>query len=352
MKKTWILRQELYKSLHRWPSMIAMLALGCVVGFIFSFIWSPNYRAISEVYVGLNPYRTYEDNAFLALIKPKYSNLDNYLFWQMAQLEEVAYLGQYLQESLAELQMVDPYWKNETEERFREMIKVDWRTAGKWNFIVENPKAEYAEQAVKIWSEIVKKRTENAVLSAQETFMIDQELTVIQAEKLNAQLRKEELQRTMIAINIWKEAVRDTTPNNPVNAKTHWEILNIVTLSADFSPIWQNILQQQPIPGSPLENYYEWIDQVSSIIQSEIVTLEQKISSLDGKTNQLSDLYTYKNDISLGLSPNLAIEKIVHQKPRIVRPTSAFILIGGITGLLGWILYQLVMISRNAAYDK
>jgi hypothetical protein len=261
-------------------------------------------------------------------------------------------LEQFLQETLAELQSMDTEWKNVTEEELREMIKVDWRAAGKWSFIVENPNSKFAEQVAKIWSEIVIEKTENAVLSAQETFMIDQELAALQAEKLNAQLRKEELQRTLISVKNWEETVRDIAPTKPITIEDHWNIINIVTLRANFTPSWQNILQLQPIPSSPLENYHKWIDQVSSVIQIEIVTLEQKISSLNERIIQLSDLYTFKNDMSLGLSPNLVIEKIVYHKARIVRPTSTSILIGGITGLLCWILCQLVIITKYAAYDK
>jgi len=203
MKKTWSLQQELIKLFHQWHIMILIVGMGCLAGWMISYIYPSKYRAISEVYVALNPYRTYSDTTFLALTHPKYSNLDNYLFWQMSQLEEVSYIGVIVNESLNQLQQIDPYWKTITEENFREMLEVDWRAAGKWSFIVEHYDAEHAEQAAIIWSDFASNTVKNAVIAAQDTFMIDQELQSIEDKKIEAQLRFEKLQQTKKSIQDW-----------------------------------------------------------------------------------------------------------------------------------------------------
>jgi hypothetical protein len=348
VKRTWSLQIELYKIFHQWHIMLLVIGLGCLVGWLTSYIFPSKFRSISEVYVGFNPYRTYSDTDFLALTKPKYSNLDNYLFWQMAQLEEVAYLKEIVNESLTQLQNKNPYWKNISEENFQEMLGVDWRSAGKWSFIVENSNEEHAEEAVVIWSEIVKETAKNAVVASQETFMIDQELQSIQDKLIELKLREVKLQRTQISIQNWKYSIQEFEPDQAIDKEYEWEIINIVTLAADFTPIWQNLLENQPTSDCSINNYFQWIEQVLSIIDLEINSIRNEISSLEKKDDEISKVYSEISNKSLGLSPNLTIEKTIDQKPKLIRPTSTLSIIGGSIGLLTWFLIKLVSIAGFA----
>jgi hypothetical protein len=49
-----------------------------------SYAWPSHSRATSQIYLALNPYRRYSDAMFEALANPRYSNLDNYQYWQMS----------------------------------------------------------------------------------------------------------------------------------------------------------------------------------------------------------------------------------------------------------------------------
>lgn len=327
--------------------MLALFALGCLLGIAFSFVWSPYYRAISEIYVALNPYRTFSDSTFLALTKPKYSNLDNYLFWQMAQLEESVYLDQYIQETLRKLQQTDPYWKDITEDQFRAMLNSDWRTAGKWSLIVENKDAEYANQAAKTWSETVKEGTDLAVLSARNTFMLDEELKAISEERLQSKLRIEELQSTNETLLSWLDSTSEMALDQQLQPAERWELLAMVTQPALFTPSWQTILNQQPPHDSLIEDYVQWVEQIFPIVENELNSLEERITLLDGQYEQIAGQYSNEADKSLGLSPNLAIEEVYHHPPKIIRPTSTLALIGGVLGLLIWVLTQLVIITKQ-----
>jgi hypothetical protein len=347
VKRTWNLREELYQSLHRWPTMLALFAVGCLLGVAFSYVWPPYYRAISEIYVALNPYRTYSDSTFLALTKPKYSNLDNYLFWQMAQLEESVYIEEYIQETLTKLRQTDPYWKDVTEDQFRAMLDSDWRTAGKWSLIVQNKNAEHAEQAARTWSETVKEGTDLAILSARDTFMLDEELKTISEKRLQSKLRTEELHSTQEALLSWLDANSETELDQQLQPAERWELLAKVVQPALFTPSWQSILEQQPPPKAPIENYLQWVEQILPIIEIELASLEERITSLDEQYEQISVQYSIEADNSLGLSPNLAIEEVHQHPPKIIRPTSTLALIGGILGLLIWVLTQLVMITKQ-----
>jgi len=346
VKRTWSLQKELYKIFHQWHIMLLVIGLGCLVGWLTSYIFPSKFRSISEVYVGFNPYRTYSDTDFLALTKPKYSNLDNYLFWQMAQLEEVAYLKEIVNESLTQLQNKNPYWKNISEENFQEMLGVDWRSAGKWSFIVENSNEEHAEEAVVIWSEIVKETAKNAVVASQETFMIDQELQSIQDKLIELKLREVKLQRTQISIQNWKYSIQEFEPDQAIDKEYEWEIINIVTLAADFTPAWQNLLENRPISVYTKNNYINWLDQVFSTIDLELNSIYDEILILEQKDDELGKVYTEISNRSLGLSPNLTIENTINHKPKLIRPKSTLTLIGGCVGLLTFFFIRLLSIAE------
>jgi len=352
VKRTWRLQQELYKLFHQWHIMILIVGIGFFVGWMISYICPSKYRAISEIYVALNPYRTYSDTTFLALTHPKYSNLDNYLFWQMSQLEEVVYLSAIVNESLNQLQQIDPYWKTITEENFREMLEVDWRAAGKWSFIVEHYDPEHAEQAAITWSDFASNTVKNAVIAAQETFMIDQELQSIEDKKIEAQLRIEKLNQTNKSILDWKKTTRDNDLDLAIDNNLKWEIINIITLAADFSPLWQDILNKQPSSEAALKYYNSWINQVSITIDNEIQALQEETTSLEQKDDQLSDHYKEVSYESLGLSPNLAIENVVNYNSELIRPTSTISLIGGGVSLFLWLFIKLIFVfNTEKKYD-
>jgi hypothetical protein len=75
---SWSLSEELYRSFHQWPRISLFFVIGCLVGWLITWLLPANYRASAIVYVALNPYRTYEDANFLANVNPEYTNLDDY----------------------------------------------------------------------------------------------------------------------------------------------------------------------------------------------------------------------------------------------------------------------------------
>ena len=154
MKKDWTIREEFYKAFHQWPSMIAFFLLGCLLGWLAYFVWPPNYQATAQISVGLNPYRTFSDTAFLALAKPKFRNLDDYKNWQMSQLETIIYTNQFIDPTLDLLRTEDPYWQAIDREELRSMLSVGWRTTGLWDLKAEHREALRATQAAESWSKV------------------------------------------------------------------------------------------------------------------------------------------------------------------------------------------------------
>ena len=348
MNKNWTLREAIYEMLHRWPSLIAFFAVGCLLGWGASLIWPSFYRATSQIYVGLNPYRAYSDTNFLALTAPKYSNVDNYNLFQMSQLDGVIFLDEYLQETLKTLQRLDPYWEGTTVDQLRLMLDAGWRSAGAWSLVVEHPDSKRAEQVAQAWSQVVKKNVKDSVASAQKTFMTDQHLESITAERTKAELRRQELFSTRAALQSWEQSLQLLPAGQPLEPAARWKLFALAARLAQFTPGWVALLQDQPAPDSPPESYLGWIDQIIPYMDAELSALGEQIQTLEQKSNELAEQYTLESQNSLGLSPNIEIKELESLPTRIIRPTSRLVLIGGIIGLLIWLLTILVIIARRA----
>jgi hypothetical protein len=107
------------------------------------------------------------------------------------------------------------------------------------------------------------------------------------------------------------------------------------------------VLSEQPSPDAPLNEYTDWVIQALPIIDDELAYLDQRIDTLVQQQAELAKQYSLESDESRGLSPNIEIEGIKNTEPEIVRPTSNFLLIGGVIGLLIWGLMQLVIITNR-----
>ncbi len=347
MTKYWSLREELYKATHQWITIVVFLILGCLLGWAGAFIWPSYYRATAQIYVGLNPYRAFSDTRFLALALPKYSNIDDYKNWQMSQLESAIFLDAFLQSTLQELRQRDAYWHDKDIDMLQDMLEAEWRSAGTWSLVARDPDAQRAAQAAEAWSKVSVQRVQEAVHSARDTFILDQELQSIADQKTAASTRIHALFSTRQALLEQSAQIQASPLDKPLEPVDRWQILSLAGSLAQFTPAWLEILDSQPDPDAPAADYIPWIDKVTAHIQSEIFLLQKQFTSLEQDRQHLSEQYAEASDRSLGLSPNLEVQGLKQLAPEPVRPTGLLIILGGLTGLLIWGLSRLVIITTR-----
>jgi hypothetical protein len=346
MNHFWNLREELYQAFHRWPVMLASILAGALLGWGFSFLWPAHYRATSELYLALNPYRKFEDTIFEALANPKYSNLDNYQYWQMGQLQGAIYMDSFLQPTLDNLRQQDPYWKDIDISQLRGMLADEWRTTGAWSLNANNPNPKHAQQAASAWAEVSLNMIAQAVQAARRTFMVDQQMQSASDERLRASNRQKDLTSTIEALKEWQldQAAKD--PNQPLETKARWKLLATVTNVAEFTPAWTQALDSAPSMKAPLSAYGDWIAQLIPLMDQEISTMQDHMAEMDKERISLAQQFDQEQRLSLSFSPNIEVLKRLDRDTRVIRPTLTLILVGSIIGLLAWLLIQLVRISN------
>ena len=347
MNRFWSLRDEYYRLFHRWPTMLAFFALGCLLGGLLSYLWPSYFKASRDIYVGLNAYRTYSDTSFLALAKPRYANIDNYHYWQMNQLNTILSMDSLLQETLDELRALDPHWEGVDIQEFRDRLDTDWRTAGAWSLNVSHPDRERASQALEVWSKVAVKRVQHAVSSARSTFMIDQALEQAAEDLFAAHQRQQTLTASQVSLEDWLEFSTTLPQDQPLSPAEKWRIFSVTSALALDDPAWRLILESQPDADAAPDAYRDWASQVLAQIDLELAALPSRITTLEQERAALEEQYAAESALSLGLSPNIEIEQFGTPNSRIVRPTTTLILAGGFIGLLLWLLIELVKITRR-----
>jgi hypothetical protein len=347
LNKHWTLREALYITFHNWPLLFACIIIGALLGFGLSYIWPSYYRASSNIYIGLNPYRKFSDTNFEALANPKYSNLDNYHYWQMSQLNSAIFMDSYLAATLDRLRQADPYWQTVDVAHLRGMLETEWRSSGTWSMIANHPNRLFAQQAARAWSDVVVEQVPQAVSAARDTFRIDQELQANENAILQATLRQRELLAAQKDLHEWQKFAQDKPPESAVESATRWQLLATVTRLADYSPVWMDVLRNQPEADAKAQAYLDWIDQTLPLLETEAETLHQRILFLNQQQIELATQYSQASQKSLSFSPNIEIQRREDLNPLKMQPSSTLILVGGVTGLLMGLLSQLVIITRG-----
>ncbi len=121
----------------------------------------------------------------------------------------------------------------------------------------------------------------------------------------------------------------------------------MVTRLADYSPVWMDVLRNQPEADAKAQAFLEWIDQTLPLLETEAETLHQRILFLNQQQIELATQYSQASQKSLSFSPNIEIQRKEDLNPLKMQPSSTLILIGGVTGLLMGLLSQLVIITRS-----
>lgn len=347
--KFWSLSDEFYRFTHQWPLVLLTIVTGCLVGWASQYVWPSYHRATVEVFVALDPYRAFSDTTFLALARPKYSNVDDFKNWQMSQLESVIFTEPFIEETLKNLRQQDSYWMGIEADELRDMLDADWRSAGTWSLVANHPDPERASEVVQDWSDVSIARVQAAILAAQKTFQLDQELDAVTQLRIHAGARRSLLQDTSASLLAWQEFSVGLPANQPLEPTERWRVLALITPVADFTPAWMALLDAQPDPSGLPADYMLWIDQVTAHINAEKSALAGQVRRLEQQQTDLAIRYTLTSKDSLGLSPNLEIQSIQFVAPRAIRPTGTLIILGGIIGFLLWIFIQLAQIGRAAA---
>ncbi len=173
---------------------------------------------------------------------------------------------------------------------------------------------------------------------------IDEQLQAGEDEMLSSSMRLQDLIEVRSSLDEWQRQSEKGDPTIPLDANQRASLSALVAFPAEFTPAWMNALEGMPPAEAPLREYQDWIGQIQRVVQLEINSLNRRLRQLDADQIELAQSYSIESKASRGFSPNIIIDRKEDLEARQIRPTSVFVLVGGIVGLLIGLLIQLIMI--------
>jgi hypothetical protein len=328
----WTFRDEILAVAHRWPVPFLAFLIGSLVGWGCAYLFPTTYRAEMNLYVGYNADQIYR-------------NPDDYKNWQMRQINDLATTDDVLNEVLARLRGIDPYWKNINLDDFQSMLKVLWRNTGKWRLVVETTDPNHSLQAAQVWSDVFMLKYNLAKVNAFEITNKDKNLQALAGSIAEVRLRRAQLTNLQQSLQSWQEHARQLPGDQPLDEFTRWQLWSIAAGSADLDPAWRSLLQDFPTEDTVAAGYFDWLQKLSISLDERLGLAQTQFDSLGQEYDQVYQAYQAVVDASRGLSANVDVGELFldPNRAQALRPTGLTALVGGILGFLTWGLFWLAL---------
>lgn len=346
MTNDWSLRDEILSATQHWPWLMLFCALGSLLGWTVSFIWPTPHRATTELYVGLNVYRSAEDANASEYAGIELVNANDYKNWQMASLNSMTTMDEVVQETLQRLQQTDPYWQKVKSAQLAQSLHVYWRNAGKWRLVAENNDPKHAARAVTVWQDVVLEHVHAAVNESQRAMVLEFQLKSIAETQSQIITGTETLKQTRTVLANWNNNLSEVDPGKPLENTERWQLWHSIARN-NLDASWTPLLAAFPSPQAATRDYAGWVEKVTPALDDTIQSMENQIKDLSAQATEVKRQFAEASQKSRGLSATLDVEKIsgARAEQTIVRPTGMLVFVGSLFGLVAWLIQWFAGIS-------
>jgi len=341
----WHLRTEILRISHRWYQVILFCVFGGLIGLGLGTIWPAPYRISSDIYVGLNAYRSPYDNYFANVAQQEFRMVDDYKNWQLEQLNAVIISDALLTETLRLLKAENADLPQMSVEELRSQLTVMWRNAGEWHLGVVSEYPAMGQKILQAWKSVIVKDINTAISHSQRVVALDIQMSQISDEMLQMTQKEQRLAYALAELKNCQSDVNETESDR-ISGQDHWELMGIGTQIASWNPIWIEMLDAAPKNGDPIENYISWAGRVTTVVEQDLAAIPAQLVGLTAQLKIVESQYIEETSQSYGLAATLVVEDIFPETTKIerIRPTGVLMLIGSILGLFawgGWVSYYL-----------
>jgi hypothetical protein len=287
-----------------------------------------------------------EDTNAAAIAETQFNFPDDYKNWQMANLNALVYLEETSRETLDRLRGQDSYWFDVNRPELASMLRVYWRNVGKWRLVAENRDYKRAIQAVNAWRDVVVQKVQLAVNNSEEVLVLDSQLKSNANAQTELTARLAELTQVQQSLQSWREAASQWPTGQPVSEQQRLQLLAPLQATG-FPEAWTPILAAFPAQDALPADYLGYLENVTAPLEQEIQQIQAQIDALEQERASLAIHYEDASKKSRGFSANLDVEKISDALPQVtvIRPTARLALVGGLLGLVAWLIVWVAKIT-------
>lgn len=350
MNTSWRLRNFLLALTQRWYLVALTFLIGAFLGWGVSQLSLSTYRADLDLYAGLNAYRQPRDRFILSVAQDDFENVDDYKHWQMEQLNTLALQDDFLLDTLERLRQTDSRWNDVSPDELKTKLRGSWRNAGRWHLTAETRTREMAIQAVETWAAVIDERVNAALEHARQVVALDTRQVRTADEITALERRQQTLTQVQTRLESMQSDLEQLPQDQPLDSLARWNLLAQASRAADWGAGWQAALEAFPAPDETPSAYLRWIERILTLIAADLEALPAQLERLEAQYDDLAEEYARAAEKSLALSPNLSVEapEQVDPEVEVVRPVNTLMLVGGILGVLTWLLWELARFSRES----
>lgn len=345
----WLFGKELNRTFHRWPLIALIFILGGFLGAASSAIWPAPYRATTEIYVGLDAFRAVENRYVGEFTNVEFRFPDDFKHWQMMQLNALAFSDEYLIETLVRIGNQELLGNQDDLSFLHEVFSVHWRDAGRWQLVAETSEPELAVQLVETWKGVILEKTNLAITSSQNLFLLDLRLQALENEQAKVHLEISALNAIQETLEGIQNELAAYNEDDLLSESAYAELAILSTQAATLVPGWDQLVEGTLSSESPTQEVSRWIDLATAVISQRKGVLLNQLESLEHKLSQVMELWRQALSQGRGLAATIVVEEYSGIQARVNQPRSPGTtgLVGGFLGLLVGGLVQLVHITRR-----
>jgi hypothetical protein len=345
----WVLKDEILAATHRWPVIVLFALAGALIALAGAYFWPSPYRANVEISVELNPYRVLDDQYLTAFTNAEFRNIDDYKHWQMLQLSIVVLSDPFMIETLDRLREVDSYWDSVDEQELRTMLSANWRNAGSWLLSANVDTGPQAASAVETWRDVILELTEDTIASSRSLFELELTLRSLNDRLVENHLLVSLLKGSLQDLYHHRSELNNLDQNAILPDEYRLELLATKIRISEILPGEQQVLPSIPDQNSTVNEYIDWVDTMITYVEHLISDLQIREDILK---EEISDVYALweaglQDGQGLSATLNLKNRKSTAAEVRQIRSYGLAALIGSMVGLLVWIGFLLVQITRK-----
>jgi len=340
--ESWSLREELLRIINKWYLALLFTILGGVLGLALSYVLPAPYRAIADLYVGIDVTRVNEMAYLIPLAKEEPLNLDDYKNWQLRQVSAILSSDAVLLNALEALDEPEDLGS------FKKDLDLYWFDAGLWQLEVVKADRKEARKAVQAWLEAGHERIDGLLEISEVAAGLDAQLFALADEIGSLKTRTSKLASFQSAAEEWFSVFDARDQDRPLDDDLLTELNAWILVYRKNGQLWQVPVGNFPQPEDPIPGYMIWLEKANIAAEQDLKESLVQLSILEDEREKVLPEYHQALDDSLGLSANLVLQPLSSEvNVSQTRAAGEIVLGGGILGLLSWFVFAIIMISKR-----
>lgn len=334
LQTRWTFRDELIYLSQRWPWLVLAFLAGALLGWGIARILPAGYEAQTEFFVSYN-----------GDLLPR--NPDDYKNWQMEELEGFLLTGPVLAEAADQLKQQNENFAAVTPEDLAERLELRWRNAGTWTLAVRASRAEEAQAIAQAWQAAALSSLTTAAEHARNVVELERGINQTASLLYATRARLETLEQASETLSDW-QAQFAAASASPLTALQAWDLNLLAGQALSGHPTAAEMLSSLPQAGATPQAVRDVLPQITAAVEQQHASLASRAASLQAQWEALSAEWQAETAAARGITAYLTIEPLREGQIQVesIDAGGAAALVGGLVGLLGFILVRLIRWSR------